>query len=195
MQIQQALQLHIRHIVQAGMLQEGDRVKATVHSGTRLCFDLEANWTQDSGPFLQLRYIHSIAGLQEYRIDIEARRSNLGTGRHFYLICPVTGRRARTLYMAYNFPKFKARDAYHVRLYYPLQLTGGRSRYVEQHTAAKERLEKLQQQKAYTSHKGCLTRYGLRLQRAENLISEYDLRQWTIGLPAVVARHINRPMF
>lgn len=189
MLIGNAVPLRIKNIVQAGLLQEGRRIQAEVTAG-RHAFLITADWTAGSSPQLQLYYRHSAAGIQDYTIEIDVYSSNLGVGRHFYLICPVSGRRCRTLYLAYDYPKFKAREAFYVRLYYPLQLTGGRSRYNAQYFAAEDKVERLQKQRAYVSYKGRQTRYAQRVNTAIDKVEEYDFLRWTAGLPAVLCRQI-----
>jgi hypothetical protein len=61
----------------------------------------------------------------EYRVDLEAVRSNLpgSTASRYYMVCPVSGRRASILYLRPGTDKFAHRQAYTAkRLYYDSEL-------------------------------------------------------------------------
>jgi hypothetical protein len=64
-----------------------------------------------------------------YRIELEAVPSNLGTGHcHYYFISPSSGRRATILYLPDGVGWFAYRWAFTSRLYYKSQLEPKRFR-------------------------------------------------------------------
>lgn len=49
-------------------------------------------------PQITLSYSYN-KDARQYRVQLEAKRSNLGKGTHWYFICPVTKKRCRKLYL------------------------------------------------------------------------------------------------
>ena len=165
------------------LLKQGQSISAEATFPGLGSMGVQADWT-GLQPFLRLRYQHSNGTRYDYRIDIEAVRSNLGRGQLLYFRCPETGRRCRMLYMAYNYPTFKAREAYRIRLYYPKQLTGGRGRYNALYWIAEEQLEQLSQRRQSHSYAGKPTRLAQRIEALEARQHYLNVMRWTEGLPA-----------
>ena len=185
MTVQEATALHIKD-VRKDMLIKGAKVSGTASTG-RNAFKIEADWTGHT-PTVRLRYATADGTVYDYSISIEVRRSNLGRGEVMYFRCPESDRLCRTLYMAYNYPRFKARTAYRLRLYYAAQLTGGRSRYNDLYWQTEKELEELEKQRQYYTYKGNSTRRAKRLQTLKERMQELDFLRWTAGIPAVAAR-------
>lgn len=170
------------------LLKRGSRVSAVASFPHAEAVQIQADWTDAAKPFLQLQYIAQDGQEQCYRICIEAQRSNLGTGEVLYFRCPESGRRCRMLYMAYNFPRFKAREAYYIRLYYGTQLTGGRSRFNQRFWKAEQDLQRLQSGRQYLTHKGKPTRLAERIETLQERRADLDFLRWTAGVPAALQR-------
>lgn len=185
--IENTHQLTIKSLRQSGMLKRGATIKGKARAnGAEM--HLQLDWT-GAQPVLWLSYF--FAGRhQHYSISIEERRSNLGRGAVFYFLCPESGVCTRTLYMAYDYPRFKARQAYRNRIYYPAQLTGGRSRYNARFFQTKAQLESMYQGRQYLTHKGKETRRARRQQLLEERLDYYDMMRWTAGLPPALSRLI-----
>ncbi len=164
------------------LLKQGHTVTAEATFPALGSMELHADWTGPQ-PFLRLRYQHINGTLYDYRIGIDAVKSNLGRGQLFYFRCPETGRRCRMLYMAYNYPSFKAREAYRIRLYYPKQLTGGRGRYNALYWMAEEQLEQLSQRRQSLLYAGRPTRYARKIDALEERLQHLNVLRWTEGLP------------
>lgn len=188
--VDEAAVLKIKDL-RGALLRRGRTVSAVVTLAKVGSMNMQADWTTEAEPYLQLQYIGPDGTEQEYRIEIEARRSNLGAGHVLYFRCPDTGRRCRMLYMAYNYPRFKAREAYRIRLYYSSQLTGGRSRYNDQYWKAERDLQDLRSRRQYLTYKGQPTRLADRIQALQDRQDELDRLRWTAGLPAVIQRRIS----
>jgi hypothetical protein len=95
------------------------------------------NWTHNGRPsgrialesailpaetYVRLRYTVNDTDAYDYRIQLEAVPSNLGTGHRYYFLCPSSGRRATILYMPDGVGRFAHRLAFTSRLYYESQL-------------------------------------------------------------------------
>jgi hypothetical protein len=92
--------------------------------------------------------------------------------------------------MAYNYLRFKARQAYRIRLYYSGQLTGGRSRFNDLFWKAEQDLQDLQNRRQYLTYKGRQTRLAKRIEALQEKQEQLDLLRWTEGLPAVLYRQM-----
>ena len=185
MTVQHATALHIKD-VRKNMIIKGAKISGTASIGKNT-FKIDTDWTGTT-PTVRLRYATADGMHYDYSITVEVRRSNLGRGEVMYFHCPESHRLCRTLYMAYNYPRFKARTAYRLRLYYVGQLTGGRSRYNDLYWKAEKELEELKKQRQYYTYNGQETKRLKRLQSLTERIDDLDYLRWTAGLPAVVAR-------
>jgi hypothetical protein len=58
----------------------------------------------------------------EYKIYFTSAPSNLGRGKVYYFVCPISNKRARILYKCYGSLYWKHREAYNNRIYYDSQL-------------------------------------------------------------------------
>lgn len=183
--IENSQRLTIKSLQEAGMLQKGKVIEGTAEGG-RGSMLLRMDW-KGAQPVLWLSYSYKGAH-QYYSIHIEERRSNLGRGSVLYFVCPESYRRTRTLYMAYNYPRYKAREAYSIRLYYPSQLAGGRSRYNTRYFQIEEQLESMYDRRQYLTHKEQPTRRAIRQQMLEDRLRKYDILRWTVGMPAALSR-------
>lgn len=78
-------------------------------SGIKLgCIDIAVNSNIES-PYLELDYCYRQAPIK-YRVQLVSMPSNIGKGRVWYFLCPVTGKRCRKLYRVG--PKFLHREAH-----------------------------------------------------------------------------------
>lgn len=86
---------------------------------TQLVCELAMN---EAGGWLRLRY--SVNGISyDYLIELVTVVSNLGRGVYYLFICPLSGRRAKTLYSCWGSPYFAHRAALGVR--YETQYAAG----------------------------------------------------------------------
>lgn len=90
-----------------GMMQRGTITWS--RNGTKLgCIDIAVN-TYSEGPYLELDYCYRKAPVK-YRVQLVSVPSNIGVGRVWYFLCPVTGKRCRKLCRVG--PGFLHRDAH-----------------------------------------------------------------------------------
>lgn len=119
----------------------------------------------------------------KYIIDIIEVPSNLGKGSNWYFICPVSGLKAKILYLAYGSPKFMHRDEYKrrgCRIYYPVQ-TSSKYEYHNDRYWEIERstIPKLQIKRGKKTYRGKPTKRYLRLQKAWNDWEYFDRMRWS----------------
>jgi hypothetical protein len=149
----------------------------------------------DQEKYLRLRYtITREDGTREpydYKIYLNAKPSNLGRGEVLYFICPERLELCRVLYMAYSSPTFKSREAYSVKLYYPLQTSSQLSRFNDRFWSLERSLGKLQQGRPSYSYSGKVTRRRDRIERLQAKQDKADILRFTEGMPKSLARKIN----
>lgn len=111
-----------------------------------------------------------------YRIDIEKIPSNLGKGSILYFNCPETGKRCKILYRTYHCHKFKSREAYRHRIYYPVQISSKRYAPLERYQLAEKKFEKLiaSRKRHQKTFKGKRTKFNIKLQAMENRVKMLD---------------------
>jgi hypothetical protein len=121
-------QLAIAFLKQHGMLELGHRLMTmswTVRGKEAGSISVESIITPEEESYLLLAYTMANGNAHEYRVDLVSVASNLpgSTASRFYMVCPVTGRRASILYLRHGTELFAHRQAYPAkRLYYDSQL-------------------------------------------------------------------------
>jgi hypothetical protein len=115
----------------------------------------------------------------DYKIELVEVESNLGKGKVLYMICPVSGKRCRVLYLAYNSERFKSREAYQNRLYYRCQKVSKTERWNTRYFELVDKVEKLDKTLKTSSYLNNKTK---RVERIERLIKERnicDIKRWS----------------
>jgi hypothetical protein len=121
-------QLAIAFLNQHGMLEPGHRLMTmswTVRGQEAGSISVEAIINPGEERYLLLAYTTANGNAHEYRVDLVSVTSNLpgSTASRFYMVCPITGRRASILYLRHGTELFAHRQAYPAkRLYYDSQL-------------------------------------------------------------------------
>ena len=162
--INQADNLSLKHLTGSGALVKGKTVKGEIRFPSGIEGEFES-----ADNYLSLRFSWG-----EQTIDLYSLPSNLGRGEVFYFVCPVTGKLCRTLYRAYGSQHFKHRDSYRIRLYYPLQLLGGRKRQNGRYWYYEEKVDSLYSGRNYLTFKGKPTKRAERIERTEQKLSQID---------------------
>jgi hypothetical protein len=121
---------------------------------------------------------------QCYRVYIDSVPSNLGKGEVYYFICPSTGIRCRVLYMAYGSQRWKCRQAYNDRIYYPLQQCSKLDKYNTKYWALDKRLYEGERKRVNATYRGKPSKTS---QQQAKLIRQYshaDAMRWSAaGIP------------
>lgn len=157
---------------------------------------LSLSWTDDSEITLSTSYLpdkmwirlaYVITDMRcgkkksyDYKIGLTSLPSNLGKGEVLYFICPVSGKRCRILYRCYGYEKWKSRDAYQNRIYYPLQKSSKYDWANDKYWALEREIEAIRKQKYFKwSYAGKTTQKALRLQEKIKERDYYDHLRWT----------------
>jgi hypothetical protein len=120
--------LELACLIKNGMLLPGNRLmtmtwsKRGIETGS---ISVESFITPGADCYLLLSYTVPNGTQHEYRVDLDPVRSNLpgSTASRYYMVCPVSGRRASILYLREGAELFAHRQAYPTkRLYYDSEL-------------------------------------------------------------------------
>jgi hypothetical protein len=113
-----------------------------------------------------------------YKIRLAALPSNLGKGEVLYMVCPISGRYCRKLFMAYGSPYFKSIKAYQPRIYYTGQLSSKLNRANDRYWLLLNRVENLPKQRNQSHYKGIETKRSIRAEKQCERLNDLDERRW-----------------
>ncbi len=127
-------------------------------------------------PYLDLSYVLKDANgqliTQSYKVHLEQLPSNLGKGYVLYFICPVGGKRCKILYMAYDSPIFKARNAYRQRIYYSCQIVSKNHYCLVRYATLKKQLDSIEQKKYHKrKYRGIVTKREVKKQNLKHKVN------------------------
>lgn len=142
----------------------------TVHSQISICVNMVA-----SQPYLQLDYSWQEKSIN-YQVQLTTLPSNLGAGKVWYFICPLTGNRCRKLYFKNGYFQYRGEG------YYEKQIQSKHYRHLEKTYGPVLRSDQIRGQ-VYGRHfrkfyKGIPTKRYVKLLtqlEAANRVSENDL--------------------
>ncbi|RYE53273.1 MAG: hypothetical protein EOP48_14765 [Sphingobacteriales bacterium] len=115
-----------------------------------------------------------------YIVPIVSTASNLGKGMVHYFLCPFSGQRCRSLYLAYGSHYFKSRKAYRHRIYYPSQLSSRLDKFNDTYWRLESRIERLQKAHRKEHYRGKATRVQERIERLQEQKQYCDIMRWKI---------------
>lgn len=175
-QIQEAARIELSFLLKHGYLKKGKLVRGTLQWHRR--GEPTGSITIISSYFeneVWLRLMYKLTDRAtgevkeyDYKIYLEAVPSNLGKSEVLYFVCPVSGRRCRILYRAYGYERWKSREAYQNRLYYPGQKCSKYGRDNERFFRTEEVLEKLEKLRRTSTYKGKPTNRAIRMSLLEH---------------------------
>ncbi len=112
-----ATRLELKFLLENGYIKLGCHITGSINwnrngepSGS---IRYESKLTEEE-QYIRVYYTHTNSYTGEkkdydYQIYLDEVPTNIGNGKRYYFICPMSGRRATILYMAYNSPIFKHR--------------------------------------------------------------------------------------
>lgn len=103
------LQLSISDLSKRGYFKESVSGTISWSLDSKVIAKITVSSLINGNPCIVLSYNYNNEA-KEYRVQLEAKNSNLGTGMHWYFICPVTKGRCRKLYLVNDL--FLHRDAF-----------------------------------------------------------------------------------
>ncbi len=180
-----ACRIEMSYLLKNGFLQKGKTIswRMSWTGGSNISI---TGSNTPAGKYIRLQYTlterEGTAHEYDYKIMITSVPSNLGKGEVLYFICPVSGKRCRILYKAYGYHKWKSREAYQNRLYYP----GQRSSKLERHPVRyfiiqnskryKELLSKMYGKHSKLTYKGKPTAWVQEFERMEEKMEEAKMK-------------------
>lgn len=181
-----SMKLDINYLRKNGYIQENCTIQGTLGytNGNKMAFK---SIFSPSERFIELSYtLTTYEGKKtvcNYKVDIVQIPSNLGKGYNWYLICPVSGRKAKILYSAYGSPKFMCREEYarrRCRVYYPVQ-TSSKYEYHNDRYWELERstIPRLRVKRGKKTYRGKPTKRYLRLQKAWEQWEYFERIRWS----------------
>ncbi|MCR5889455.1 hypothetical protein LRS06_17095 [Hymenobacter sp. J193] len=164
--------LELSYLLRSNLLRPGFHVTTiswSVRGKPSGRISLEAHIFLDE-TYLRLRYTLNDTTNYDYRVELEATASNLpgGKGVRYYMICPVSGRRATVLFLRPGSSMFAHRLAYTgTRLFYDSQLEPKRFRGLGSYFAIDRKWEQEYRKGRKTHYQGKPTRWYARLLKLE----------------------------
>lgn len=175
--------IELSYLLKKGYIQKGKHITAPLSWTNGSWISIESKYTEEEH-YLRLKYIltdsrDGKATELDYKITLYAKPSNLGKGEVLYFVCPRSGNLCRILYRAYGSLKWKCRQAYSCRIYYPIQTSSKMSKYNDRYWEAERALEKMYQERATSTYRGKPTRRALRIERLEETRYHMDLLRFS----------------
>lgn len=152
----------------------------------RILYELD---TIKSKLVLKYTIVSTNEAIQQH-IDMVTIPSNLGAGVLYYFICPYTGNRVRTLYMAAGSKYFKSRKAYSMPILYRSQCHSRYDRWNERYWKLQHQIEQLTS-KGYThTYNGKLTATAKRVFHLREKQDYADFKRWMPdAMPHSIRKH------
>lgn len=173
--------VELSYLLKSGLLQKDKKVQAAISWTDESSIAIKTVWNSFER-YVQLEYTHTdFEGKKKalsYRLNIIALPSNLGKGEVLYLVCPLSGRLCRKLFMAYGSPYFKSIKAYQTRIYYKGQLSSHLDRANDLYWHLRNRLESLPKKRNQSHYKGVETKRSIRTEKMYERLNELDERRW-----------------
>lgn len=178
----ESLRIELSYLIRDKILRKGAVVTGSLSwtSGATISYICRY---LDEDLSLQLVYTHTDNSTGEkidydYKIFFNRKPSNLGKGEVLYFRCPVSLKSCRILYMAYDYPKFKSREAYRNRLYYSNQLSSKLSGPNDKYWRIRRQLDAKNLKHHRETYKGKLTKSEIRLRAKKEKMHYYDSIRW-----------------
>lgn len=118
-----------------------------------------------------LKLYNAAAGVLQ-SIRIEYVPANIGKGRVMYFLCPVTGKRCKTLYLVKGQKSFKSREALKGTLYYPLQICSKPQRTNTRKAAVIGTIRKLTKKRGQETYNGQPTKRSVRISQLQTKLNK-----------------------
>jgi hypothetical protein len=164
-----AMRLEINHLIKTKVIQEGKEITSKIKWTNGAEIYIHSVYTEKD-QYIQLRYNYSNTQTKEselldYKIYIGKVPSNLGKGFNLYFYCPESAIRCKVLYMAYNYSRFRCKQAYNRRIYYYSQTHSKVYRPTGQYLHFEKQLNELYEKKRTNTYKGKKTKRRERMNR------------------------------
>ena len=167
----QALRIELSSLLKKKLIVKGSVTQASFSWSNGSSIGMVSNYDDDE-IWIQLNYTltdeDDVKHKYNYKIHLTTLPSNLGKGEVLYFVCPSSGKRCRILYKAYGYHKWKSRESYQNRIYYPLQTENDRYYSCEAGHRLGDRIDELRsRKKRHKTHLGKPTKKELLIQKLE----------------------------
>jgi len=187
-----AKRLELSYLVKNNLIKKGfttsSRLSWSSENEEHGNIGIECRYRGDGNDYIRLFYTvtaNSVKTDYDYKIPLIEKDSNLGKGKVLYMSCNRSGYLCRILYLAYDSPYFKARQAYRNRIYYPIQTCSKLFRYNSRYFELESQILK-ESQKRYTyTYNGLVTRRAIKNFRLKGLslkMNELRDQEFILGL-------------
>lgn len=177
----QCKRIELKYLLKMNILKQGIATETKLRWNDDSSICIKTKWS-DYERYLILEYTHTdyLGNKSDYsyRVNIITRPSNLGKGQILLMVCPVSLRPCRKLFMAYGSPYFKSIKAYQTRIYYTGQLSSKLSRANDRYWQLLNLLEKTPLQRNQSHYNGIETKRSIRTEKMYERLHQLDLERW-----------------
>lgn len=166
----EAQRIEISYLFKQGFISRGKIISGSLSWNNGSSIGIQSEITEGNQE-IRLQYQNkSYSGETnnlDYKIMLTSIPSNLGRGRIWYFICPISGRKSRILYKCYGSLYFKSRKAYQGRIYYSCQIANKNNLHNERYFSLEKEIEKLKPHIKKGHYQGKETRLQGRIRKLE----------------------------
>lgn len=174
----QAMRIELKYLFKNGYLVKNGHVSGNLSWNNGSSISIKSAFTESQKNIILTYTVTDRNSGQksnyEETIYFDSVPSNLGKGRIYYFVCPESGQRCKILYMCYGSHVFKARKAYHNRIYYELQVQSKQYYYNERYFQVEKMLNKLYSERKSYYYKGRPTKRLKKLKKLQQDIVKLD---------------------
>lgn len=201
--IYESLRIELPYLLKQGYIKKGFQMQFTLNwsdrrgnpSGVISCISSYFSNPED----MYLELIYTLTSNKDgtptdyqYKVPLCEVDSNLGKGKVLYFVCPVSGKKCRILYKAYDSPVFKSREAYTNRLYYDCQQSSKLNKYNDNYWRIDKHLAMLKKDACYgnRTYNGLLTKKAIRYNKLYRKQYRMDDLRWIAGVPKSLRKYM-----
>jgi hypothetical protein len=193
---EQAVRIELSKLIRWGYFKKGCVVAGQLSWTNGEAIGIKTDYRGDC-PALYLSYTitDSKTGQKiayNYVVNLTKRASNLGKGEVLYFVCPESGQLCRILYKAYGYHKWKCREAYRTRIYYPLQLSSKKGIYNDKYWQIEHKLEAYKKGRKCNTYNGVETKKAAKIRAMINERNRMDALRWSdVAMPQSLQKFLN----
>ncbi len=201
--VYESLRIELPYLLKHSCIKKGFQLQFTLNwsdqrgrpSGAISCTSSYLSKPEDMYVELIYTFTSNKDGTQtdhRYKVPLCEVDSNLGKGKVLYFLCPVSGKKCRILYKAYDSQIFKGREAYTNRLYYDCQQSSKLNKYNDNYWRIDKHLAKLKKEacRGNRTYNGLLTKKAVRYNRLYWKQCRMDDLRWTAGVPKSLHKYM-----
>lgn len=164
--------IELAYLKKSKILVKGQVLSSTLSWSNGSSISIKTYYTEED-KYLLLNYTINEELEMSYKIRIREVPSNLGKGNVPYMVCPMSGKLCRKLYMAYGSNHFKSIKAYKNRIYYRGQLSPSNN-YNDKYWSLLNHLETKPTKRWQTHYNGIPTKRYLREIELDDKLEYFD---------------------